>query len=333
MLDYYVKYNIVTVIPLLESVYLYNKLPSELNLSKKLISLNYISKSPFYDSLIFSYKKDKNLCIWFSPPKDYTSLFVIPEGFIVYFILRKLGDGLYSVSLTKENNLIIYIKDSVLLLEFISTNDSQLNDVELQYNIQAKHISDKQYKSMFADIWKDPKLLVELRHFLNIDLSKDKLLSFFDKQLYYPLVSIIILYISITAYQSYRMNDKIETLTTTYQQLKEQNSRVKLSIQKHNRQVEDLNVFMKEELYFQDPIKILASLEQIIHKDEKAKIKFLTISPIHMKITITTTDDAIKYLRRLNDLGYFKNVTIEGTYKNKNGDKTYTYSLVLKVLS
>jgi len=333
MLDYYVRYNIVTVIPLLESVYLYNKLPSELNLSKKLISLNYISKSPFYNSLIFSYKKNKNLFIWFSPPKNYNSLFVIPEGFIVYFFLSEMGDGLYKVSISHDTQLIVYVQNGILLLEFILSDISQLERIQYQYNQQVQNISYTQYKDLSNNVWKNPKFLLELRSFINFNISKSNIFSFFEKHLYYPIILVIMLYISISSYQVYQMQNTIENLTATYQSLKMQNSKVKDSIRKHNREVEKYETFMKKELYYQDPIKILASLDKVIHKNEDAKIDFLSISPLYMKINITTKENAIKYFRRLNKLGYFKDVTIESTYKNKNGEKTYSYSLVLKVLS
>jgi len=332
MLEYYVRYNIITIIPIDKSVYLYAKLPSNMKLSKKLIELNYISKSPFVETSIFSYKKDTNLSLWFSPQKRYSSLFVVPEGFLVYFVLSKLGDGLYRLSFKDNKQFVIYIEKGILLLEFLLTDISQLQLLEHQYSLKVQDISYQRYQEISSELWKNPTFLKELKNFINIELSKDKLLYFFDKYLYYPIVFVILLYISISSYQSYSMQSTIDKLTHQYHQLKKQNTQLKQAIKKHNQEVGHLNELINTELNHYDPMQILASLRKIIHKNDKAKITALTISTNSMKITIKTKDDAIKYFRRLEQLGYFKDISISNTHKMKTGEKLYTYSLVLKAI-
>jgi len=332
MLDYYVRYNIITVVPLDSSVYLYEKLPSDIKLSSKLITLNYSSKSPFIKTSILSYKKDQHLFIWFTLKQNYSSFLVVPEGFIVYFILSELGDGLYCLSMKDGKKLVVYIKDGILLLEFFLSDISQLKQIEEQYSLKSYKISYEKYLELYNEVWKNIKFLSKLRYFLSVDLSKEKVWNFFDKSLYYPIVFIMFLYIGISSYQAYFMQKEIDALSQTYHKLKEKNSKLKYSIREHNQQVEQLSEFAKKELSYQDPIKILVSLDKVMHKGEDAKIKFLTISPMLMKINIQTKADAIKYFRRLNELKYFKDITIEGTYKHKNGEKIYIYSISLKAL-
>ncbi|NPA60575.1 MAG: hypothetical protein GXO30_08990 [Epsilonproteobacteria bacterium] len=290
MSDYYVRYNIITVVPLEKSVYLYTKLPSDIKLSKNLLELNYASKSPFNKTSIFSYKKSQHLSIWFSLKEYYSSLFVIPEGFIVYFLLSDIGDGLYRLAFKENKELLVYIEDGILLVEFVISDISQVHLLEQQYKVKSKEISYVQYQDLFNSVWSNPKFLKELTNFINIELSKDKLLFFFNKYLYYPIIVTILLYIGISSYQAYNMQNTIDKLTQTYNNLKVKNSKVKNAIRIHNQDVEKFEKFIKQELYYQDPIKILASLNKVIHKGENAKIKYLSISPRYMKINIQTKE-------------------------------------------
>jgi len=326
-----IKNSIISVIPMSESSYYYTTLPSSVKLSKNLIFLNYKSKSPFSKTSIFSYKKKEHLSLWFSLKQSYSTLFIVPEGFLIFNILKNFGDGLYCVSINKDFKVIAYLKNDILLSEFILNDLNKLDLLEKEYKQKTKYISYDEYKNHTQKIWTDLNFLLELKQFLNLNFSKDKLVSLFEKKFYYPSIYIIVLYILISYYQANSLENKIELLMENYQQLKNKNSKVKQVIYQHNEKVKRLNKFIKDELYYQDPIKIISLLSKVIYPNDDAKITFLSITPNTMKIKIKTKDSAIKYFKRLNALGYFKNILIENTYKQQNGEKIYTYFLSLKV--
>ncbi|MCF6207579.1 MAG: hypothetical protein L3J47_11940, partial [Sulfurovum sp.] len=175
MLKYGLKYNIVTTVPLHECVYFYTELPSKTRLSDELLLLNYRSKSPFPETALFTYLYQKvHLFLWFSPLKKYTSLFVVPEGFWVYRILLKQGNGLYAVSQEDGTCLVADIDDHVLRTQYLLPSMEKCGELERRFRKKIIHISSETYNEEYASLLKDPKALLLLRHFANFNLSKQR---------------------------------------------------------------------------------------------------------------------------------------------------------------
>ena len=331
MLKYLEKYSIVTIVPLKKCVYFYTKLPVETKLSTELLALNYKNKSPFQESSLMNIVNKEHLSIWFTVKKYYKTPFILPEGYLYYKAISKLGNGLYTVSIVENKKLLLLIKDDILLLQFFISSQKEVEIVENQYKQSAQDISEKNSKKLLEVIYKEYKLLLELRHFIKINFSKESVKNIFIEKFSYPLIFVMLLYIAITYFQSYKLQKKIDTLTQTYRSLKTKNSFVKKSIKEHNQKVKKLKIFAKNELNYLDSIKFIVSLEKIIEKDEKAKVVYINMHTNSIQIRIETKEKAIKYFRRLDTLGYFKDIIIENTHRKRDGTKVYSYALVPKV--
>ena len=330
MLELFLKYKIAKIVPMQESFFHVSILPKNIKLSKEIIALNYEKLSPFSAPFIVTYKEQKELYIWFLKIKKSEEIFVIPESFLLYISLQKDSDGIYIFDTHPKKILIL--KEKKLLASFCSDKNDEfsINILKNEYAISSVfNLSQEDFQKRLLITKKQlpPKYLYQ---FLQFSLKKEDLKDLFIQKLSYPLISLLTIYMLVSFAQSYFMQQNIENLTTEYQQLKSQNTKIKQHIHHYNASIKEYDDFAKKELHFQDPFKVVYDLYDVIKPEDKATIKSLDISNNTLRLLINTKEGAIKYLKRLNKIDYFKNVVIQNTYKRRDGLITIAYYIELK---
>jgi len=333
MLKILLKYKIAQIISMQESFFYYANLPKDIKLSNDLITLNYEKYSPFRNPEIITYKNSQQLYIWFTQ-LSLDSLLLIPEAFLLYKSLQKEGDGIYIFDTSPMK--VFILKDTKLLASFVTDEMDaiSLNILKNEYQIEkdtifSKEEWEKRYLYMVNNI-----RIKDLYQFLKISLSYQDLYQLFIEKLTYPFIALLVFSMGISYFQSYLMQKKIDVLLEKYHTLKEHNSDIKKAIHKHNAEIRKYKAFEEQELNTPEPYKILYDFSKVIKKDDKAILKSFEFTNDTLQITLETKDGAIKYLKRLNAMPYFKNVVIQNSYKNKKtGAKSIRYSIELEGLN
>ncbi|UCN00592.1 hypothetical protein LCX93_01365 [Sulfurimonas sp. SWIR-19] len=328
MIQYLIKYNLLFIIPIDKLFFLASNVPEGTKLSKELIAFNYAKKSPFKNPFICYYQEENSLYVWFTKAQPFKALFVVPESFFIYKALQDMGDGIFVFK--GETQLLFVMKNKRLLGQFQVNDASEITVAQEEYSLEnITTLSSAEYNDFLKKGLKKLKLH-DLKQFVNIDFSKEKVQDFILQKLTYPLVAALVFYMLVTFSQAYFMQNKIEKLTREYKTLQQQNTKTKEMIAHHNQVVEKLNSFAKEELQAINPLQIVYDLNKIILPTDKAKVVYLDITSNLVQLRIQTKkDDGIKYLQRLNKLAYVKEVIITNTYTRRGGIKVYNYTITL----
>jgi len=330
MFELLLKYKIARVVPMQDSFFYISKLPKSMKFSQEIITLNYEKFSPFPNPFIITYIQEKELYAWFVKTKGFDELFVIPEAFLLYDTLKKEQDGIYIFD-TKPKKILI-IKNAKLLASFTTDQNSTFSSAILkdEYQIDSSFVYSQEEFTRRLSLATKQLSFQDLYQFTKISFKKKDFFKFFIEKLSYPLISLFAIYIFITYLQAYLIEQKIENLTQKYQELKSKNTTVKQAIKKHNKAVKLYEEFVVKELHSEDPYKCVYDMYSVITQKDKATINSIDITNNSIRLSINTHDDAIKYLKRLNKIKYFKNVVIQNTHRKRDGSKIITFFIYMK---
>lgn len=332
MLELLVKYKIARIIPMQESFFHAATLPKNIKLSQELVTLNYEKLSPFSQPLIITYMDDKELYLWFVKTNIFDEIFIVPEAFLLFSLLKKEEDGIYLFD--TEPKKVLIIKNKKLLSAFTTAtmDDISLQILKNEYQLTKSFLYSKNESDQKLSLAIKKFPLTELNQFLKVSLTKENMKHFVIEKLTYPLISLLVIYSIVSYSQSYFLEEKVDTLTQEYQALKSKNVVVKQAIKKYNSDIQHYEEFEKKELQFHDPYKVIDDMYSVVLPKDKAIITSLEISNDTMRLLLETKEDTIKYLKRLNKIKYFKNVVIEGTHKQQNGTKKIIFFIEMKAL-
>lgn len=329
MIHFLQKYNIVSIVPMRESIYKYLRLPKKIKLSRELLQINYAKYSPFVSPQIISYQNRDDLLLWFIKKKSFTQPILLPEEFLIYKALQKEQDTIFIFS--TEPKRVYVIKNHKLVSAFFSydTNETICKMLKNEYLIErCIEQSASLYEKYKNDAVKNISFL-ELIRFSQLHFSKEQVKNFFIQKLSYPIIAMLILYMGTVYMQTYFMQQHVEQLTKEYNALKMKNKKTKSLIKKHNRNVDDLQKLLNTEFVSRDPFSVLYSMGDIIKKGEDTTLLALQIQKNRVILKIKSKQSAIKFLKRLNALAIFNNVIIENTFKMRDNYKVYTYNFLL----
>ena len=283
---------------------------------------------------MFYLMSNKQLLLWFYPKNDdIKSIIVIPESYILFKELQKRDeDAIYVI----EDDLIkiIIIKNGIIVSTFVLKNyDENILSLSLNEHGLSKKI----------DITKDEylKLLTtsknninssDLYKFLQIDTDIKALFKSLVDIATYPIVVLIFFAMMVSYVQGVMLSSDIENLKENYIVQKQKNSEIKQKIKKHNQKVKKYEKFIDEELTFIGPIALLNSIYTVFEDGDKASIHSVTVNNTRVVLQIDTDENPIKYLNRLNQIKYFKDVVIKNTRKRKKRVATITYDIEVKSL-
>ena len=327
------KHDILQIVSMQESFFMHSTLAKDIKLSAELIELNFVKRSPIQNPIVLSYKEDADLYLWFVKQDKKDAKILVPESFLIYKALRQKREGVFVFE--TEPKQIYVLKERKLKAAFVSYETIDVLGIELiqdEYDLDSSVVFDAQMFQQLKQKALQELSLVELFSFTQIHLERENLKTLFVEKLSYPLISLLVLFMAVTYMQGYFLEKRADALMQEYQKLKNQNSKTKSAIRKHNEEVEKLENFFQKEFDPIDPFKVIYDLSKVITPKDKATVTYLTITNGRIKIRIESDDDAIKYLKRFNAIPYLEEIVIENTFKPRNGHKMHTYTMKIKAV-
>ncbi len=326
------KYNFITVLPF-EDTYLYvTTLPQKIKLSKELISINYLKHSPYQNPHIVSLIEQKQLSLWFYKHNKQENI-VIPESYLAYKELNKNNEDALYITEDSPHKLII-IKNSTLLDAFTLEDIDQttINLTLNEHNLtKTTKISKQQYKNILEISQKNISLK-EIYSFSQLDFDQKDIFQNILNATAYPISALVVFAMLVSYTQGAFLSSQVQKLTKTYKTEKSKNKEIKSYINQHNKTVKRYKTFIDKELLYTGPIILLHSIYDIFKDGDKAYIGSIAIHANSMKLQLKTDENPIKYLNRLSQIKYFKQVIIQSTRKPTRGIKTITYTMEIKLL-
>lgn len=325
------KYDILQIVSMEESFFMHSTLAKDVKLSAELIQLNFVKLSPVPNPVVISYKEGEELYLWFVKQEKRDAKILLPESFLIYKALKEKQEGIF---VFKTHPKRIYVlKERKLQAAFVSyetIDDLGIELIKDEYDLDNSAVYDAQMYDRLKQKALQELSVFELLNFIQIDLDKESLKTIFVEKLSYPLISLLVLYMTVTYLQGYFLEKRADALMQEYQKFKNQNSKTKSAIRKHNEEVEKLEDFFQKEFDPVDPFKVVFDLSKVVAPRDKATVTYLTITNGRIKIRIESDDDAIKYLKRFNAIPYLEEIVIENTFKPRNGHKMHTYTMKIK---
>lgn len=326
------KYNLITVLPFIDTFFHSAQLQKKVKLSSELLKINYSKYSPFINPNIITLTSDKQLMLWFYTKKIKTPIIIL-ESYLLFKELNKnnqdaiyiIHDTIIKILIIKESHLISAftlnsVDEESILLSMDEYNISKRVDIQLQEYQTFKQSSLQ--KLTFSDFY----------HFNQLNFDRKTLLPNFIEYASYPIAILIIFAILVSYTQEKMLTSKIENLKVSYTKEKAKNQEIKTFIKKHNKKVEKWKNFVQKELTYVDPITLLTSLYGIFDKDTKAYLTDVSINGNKMLVKLATDENPVLFLNKLNNIKYISSVIIQNSSQPRNLMKIISYEIEIKML-
>ena len=301
-------FNFVKIIPVEDTFFVREEIPENIKLSRNIIKLNYMDKSPFKEGDLIFFQKGNTLYIWFTRYKLEDNKVYIPESYLIAKNSHiKNGFILYK----KKNSFSILVVKNKDLLSQISYK-KEPSQLDLKLKLLAKEYSIKdpeiykvekpQYKYDYKDI-----IL-----FSRVELTKENILRIVLGNITVPLgVFFIGLSIYKVADYYYLMNTK-ENLKKEYISLKNKNSEIKEKIRLAQEKKEFWDSFIKRELNYPIAPNVIYNIAKVVLSYE-GFISDIAYSPGLVSMTIGLPKKREKFIENLMKTGLFKGIKITAT--------------------
>ena len=326
------KYNLITVLPFIDTFFHSAQLQKKVKLSKELLKINYLKYSPFINPNIMTVTSDEQLMLWFYSKKIETPI-VIPESYLLFKELSKskqdaiyiIHDTIIKILVIKESRLISAftlnsIDENSILLSMDEYHISKRVDIQIQ-EYQTLQQSSLQ-KLTFSDLY----------HFNQLNFDRNTLLPKFIEHASYPITALIVFAILVSYTQEKMLTSEIENLKASYDKEKTKNQEIKIFIKEHNKEVKKWQNFVQKELTYVGPITLLTSLYDIFDEDKKAHLVDVSINGNKMLVKLATDENPVVFLNKLNSIKYISSVIIQNTFKPRDSMKIISYDIEIKML-
>ena len=287
---YLLKKNIIKVSKVEDSFFLYKKLDKKIKLNQEIVSLNYLSESPYplNKTKIIAITEKETLYLWFTKGefKHY-----LPESLLIFRkALEEYSDVIFIVN--DKVTKVIVIKNSQLVSSFskhtITQNDLLL--IKDKYNItNIVTLNEKEYISFFKDSFR----YLKLNDILSILSIKLDIKSLFNKIVLFSalpiLISTIISLILIALYSNYLDNQN----SKLYNRYKK-SQLLTLPIKEKIDRVEDLNMVfsaLSEEFKYEDKVMAISSIVKLT-KDLNMTIFYINSYDKNIDFIIKTEESS-----------------------------------------
>ena len=332
--DILTRYQIVSFIPMVKTVFSSASIPSQIKLSGELVRINYSKLSSIKNPEIIYCIENNQINLWFFEKNVFPKTpIIIPESYLIFKALKELDtaivvfqtnpvkvfilkDGQYKVAAIVKKNKDLFIELAGMEYGISKVLYFEQTDYDRMYQLQKKSIKIK-----------------DLYRFFQRDIFPENILAYSIERFTYPAVIFIVIFILMTYGQTILMEQKVETLTQTYHTLKQKNQTIKKAINTHNKNVEKLKTFANEELMFQDPVVILSSMYDVFLPEDNTTIKQFRQHGERISLQVESEGNPVKYLNRLNKTGNFSNVIIKDSFAKKDNKKILIYDLHIKKLN
>jgi len=327
------KLQYVAIVPSKESYFYTTTLPKNTKLSKELLRLNYEKHSPFKPKEIISIEEKSKLLLWFCK-ESITTPIAIPEDYLLYQLLKQEHQNTLILLQTPEYKKALVIKEACLQGVFVvQNNDSNFLAISkdeygvcevVEHDLEQYHLLLKRSLKLLN--------LPLLYKFLRFTLEPKKLLNKTVEQASLPLSFLLIFAILINFYHNTSLQKKINALTQSYQEIRQNNQSLIDAIHKHNQEVALFEEFIAKELLYPDPLLVLEQLYEILQKMQGATLYSLSATQGKLSIKVQTSKNPIELLNKLTQLSKIERVLLGTTHRPKDANPIYTYNITLKPL-
>ena len=327
---YLLKRNIIKISKIEDSFFSYKRLDKKIILNHDIISLNYLSDSPYSSSetRIIAITEKDGFYLWFNKGECTHCL---PEALLIFRqVLEKYSNVIFIVN--DQVAKIIVIKNRQLVSSFSKHTITQkdLLLIKDEYNLTKTVTLDKnQYISFFKDSFKYLKLN-DILSILNIKLD---IKSFFNKIVLFSalpiLISTVISFILIALYSNYLDNQNSQ-LSNHYKK----SQLLTLPIKKKIDREEDLNMIfntLSEEFIYEDKVMAISSIVRLT-KDLNMTLFYINSYDKNMDFIVKTEESSNipTFTKKLFETELFSNVKNVSSQKIKGKLIKVTMNAILK---
>jgi len=327
------KLNYIAIVPSKKSYFYTTSLPKNTKLSKELLRLNYEKHSPFKPKEIISTEEKSELLLWFCK-ESITPPIAIPEDYLLYQLLKQEHQDALILLQTPEYKKALVIKEGRLRSAFImQSNDPSFLAISkdeygvcevIEYNLEQYLLLAKRSLKLLN--------LPLLYKFSQLSLNPKELLNKTVEQASLPLSFLLIFAILINFYHNTSLQKEINTLTQSYQEIRQNNQNLIDTIHQHNQEVELFEEFIAKELLYPDPLLVLEQLYELLQGMQDATLYSLSATQGKLTIKVQTSKSPIELLNKLTQLSKIERVLLGTTHRPKGADPIYTYNIALKPL-
>lgn len=316
-IHYLLKQNIIKLSKVEDSFFLYKRLDKKITLSQDIISLNYLSDSPYppSETKIIAITEKDGFYLWFN---NGNSDYYLPEALLIFRqAIKKYSDVIFIVNDTV--NKVIVIKNKQLVSTFSKhvINEKDLLMIKDEYALKKTVVLDKiDYESFLKDSFK----YLRFKDILNILNIKLDIKSFFNKFVVFSavpiLITTVITFIFIAIYATYLDNENRQL----YNRYKK-SQLLTLDIKNKIDRVEDLNMVfnsLSEEFNAKDKVIAISSIIQL-SEELNMTIFYINSYDKNMDFIIKTNDSSRIpiFTKRLFKTKLFSNIKNVSSQKIK----------------
>ena len=333
MYDLLLKRNYIAIVPSKDTYFYTTSLPKNTKLSKDLLKLNYEKHSPFKPQEIITVEEKTELLLWFCK-KSISAPVAIPEDYLLYQILKTEHQNALFLLETPECKKALVIKEGRLRNAFVmeiadpsflemSKDEYGVHDV-IEYNLE-------QYLLLAQRSLKLLNLPL-LYKFSQISLDPKELVEKTIEQASYPISFLLLFAVLINFYHNSSLQKEIDTLTQSYQDVRQGNQDLIDTMYQHNQEVELYEEFISKELLYADPLLLLEKLYGVLEENEESSLYSLSATQGKLSVKIQTSKSPVELLNKLAALSDFERVLLGDTHRPKGKAPIYTYNIALKPL-
>lgn len=333
MYDLLLKRNYIAIVPSTQSYFYSTSLPKNTKLSKDLLRLNYEKHSPFKPQEIITTEEKTELLLWFCKEKMNAPV-AIPEDYLLYQILKTEHQNAMFVLQTPEHQKALIIKEGRLRNSFVlNTSDQSFLEMSKdEYGVHKLITYDKQAYSLLKERALKLVNLATLYKFSQLSLDPKELLEKTVEQASYLLSFLLIFTILINFYHNSSLQREIDTLTKSYQEVRQGNQDLIDTMYQHNQKVELYEEFISKELLYADPLLLLEKLYEVLEEMQESSLYSVSATQGKLSVKIQTSKSPVELLNKLAALSDFERVLLGDTHRPKGKAPIYTYNIALKPL-
>lgn len=314
---YLLKQNFIKLSKVEDSFFLYKRLDKKITLSLEIISLNYLSDSPYppRETKITAITEKDGFYLWFNKGN---SEYYLPEALLIFRqALKKYSDAIIIVNGAIDKVIVIKNKQLVATFAKDIILEKDLFLIKDEYALTKTVVLDNEhYASFFKDSFKYLKFN-DIFNILNIKLD---IKSFLNKFIIFSavpiLITTVIIFIFIAVYATYLDNQNKE-LYNRYKKSQLLTRTIKDKIER----VEGLNMLFKslsEEFKTEDKVIVISS---IIRLSRELNMTIFYINSYDKNIDfIIKTEDSSQipiFTKRLFKTKLFSNIKNVSSQKIK----------------
>ncbi len=328
VLEFFANRGFITVLPIKKSFFKPLFFEESVKMDEEAIRLNYSHLSPFPKSAIIYKNEGKNLYLWFYQDENIQrSKIVIPEAYLIY---KRFKDKNAVIVIEESVYKIVVVKDFQILSQTVKdkVDEKYLELLKKEYGVEKEiFLNKRDYEEILGDSFYSLSFADILR-FGHFEIDKNFWVSLLER-ISLPVLAIVFFMITIEYGEYFYIKNEIASKTKEYRELKRKNDQIRSEIEDLEREAEKYINFSKHN---KDPFYKTELLSFAVDVAKKNDSRMVYAQFAGDKTVIVVR--GVKPNKVLNDLlsaNYFKELRIEVSHKERDGNETTRMEGILNV--